>query len=162
MAGVPGFIAQLGWWAVFVFLVGVVFFRAQGTFWLGAVGSQGRRRDRDVGAPTGGRARSQAVGTWRRPRATLSQAVGLPGNSRLHRGCCGIHPCLVLARQGVGSLSVATRRGDRRARGPHSRCLRDYSAAPKRRFRRAYSSIAAHRWVRFTSGHNTSLKTYSA
>lgn len=35
MAGVPGFIAQLGWWAVFIFLTGVLFFRAQGTYWLG-------------------------------------------------------------------------------------------------------------------------------
>lgn len=35
MAGVPGFVVDLGWWAVFIFLVGVVFFRAQGTYWLG-------------------------------------------------------------------------------------------------------------------------------
>lgn len=35
MAGVPGVIAQLGWWAVFIFLIGVVFARAQGTYWLG-------------------------------------------------------------------------------------------------------------------------------
>ncbi|NYI41080.1 hypothetical protein [Demequina lutea] len=35
MAGVPDFITQLGWWAVFIFLVGVLFFRAQGTYWLG-------------------------------------------------------------------------------------------------------------------------------
>lgn len=35
MAGVPGFVEDLGWWAVFLFLFGVVFFRAQGTYWLG-------------------------------------------------------------------------------------------------------------------------------
>ena len=35
MAGVPGFVEQLGWWAVFIFLTGVVFARAQGTYWLG-------------------------------------------------------------------------------------------------------------------------------
>jgi membrane protein DedA with SNARE-associated domain len=35
LAGVPGFITQLGWWAVFIFLIGVLFFRAQGTYWLG-------------------------------------------------------------------------------------------------------------------------------
>lgn len=35
MAGVPGFIAQPGWWAVFIFLIGVLFFRAQGAYWLG-------------------------------------------------------------------------------------------------------------------------------
>ncbi len=37
-----------------------------------------------------------------------------------------------------------------------------HPAAPNRRFRFAYSSIAAHKCVRLTSGHNTSLKTYSA
>ena len=35
MAGVPGFVEQLGWWAVYIFLFGVVLFRAQGTYWLG-------------------------------------------------------------------------------------------------------------------------------
>jgi membrane protein DedA with SNARE-associated domain len=33
--GIPGFVEDLGWWAVFLFLIGVVFFRAQGTYWLG-------------------------------------------------------------------------------------------------------------------------------
>ncbi len=37
-----------------------------------------------------------------------------------------------------------------------------YSAPPKRRFRRAYSSIARHRSRRSTSGHSTSLNTISA
>ena len=35
MAGVPGFVENLGWWAVYIFLFGVVLFRAQGTYWLG-------------------------------------------------------------------------------------------------------------------------------
>jgi membrane protein DedA with SNARE-associated domain len=35
MPGVPGVVEDLGWWAVFIFLCGVVFFRAQGTYWLG-------------------------------------------------------------------------------------------------------------------------------
>ena len=35
MAGVPGFIADLGWGAIFAFLTVVVFTRAQGTYWLG-------------------------------------------------------------------------------------------------------------------------------
>ncbi len=35
MAGVPGFVSHLGWWAVFIFFIGVLFFRAQGTYWLG-------------------------------------------------------------------------------------------------------------------------------
>lgn len=35
MAGVPGFVTELGWWAIYLFLCGVVFFRAQGTYWLG-------------------------------------------------------------------------------------------------------------------------------
>ena len=41
MAGVPGFVENLGWWAVFLFLVGVVFTRAQGTYWLGRWARQG-------------------------------------------------------------------------------------------------------------------------
>ncbi len=35
MAGVPEFILELGWWALFIFLFVVVFFRAQGTYWTG-------------------------------------------------------------------------------------------------------------------------------
>lgn len=35
MPGVPSLIQDLGWWAVFAFLLGVVFARAQGTYWLG-------------------------------------------------------------------------------------------------------------------------------
>ena len=35
MPGVPAFVEQLGWWAVYIFLFGVVFTRAQGTYWLG-------------------------------------------------------------------------------------------------------------------------------
>lgn len=35
MAGVPGFIDALGWWAVALFLFVVVFFRTQATYWAG-------------------------------------------------------------------------------------------------------------------------------
>lgn len=35
MPGVPDFVISWGWWALFAFLMGVVFFRAQGTYWLG-------------------------------------------------------------------------------------------------------------------------------
>ncbi|WP_291380027.1 VTT domain-containing protein [Demequina sp.] len=35
MPGIPGVVEDLGWWAVFLFLLCVVFFRAQGTYWLG-------------------------------------------------------------------------------------------------------------------------------
>ncbi len=35
MAGVPGFISDGPWFGLFFFLLGVVFFRAQGTYWLG-------------------------------------------------------------------------------------------------------------------------------
>lgn len=35
MAGVPEFVTGLGWWAIFIFLLFVVFFRAQGTYWTG-------------------------------------------------------------------------------------------------------------------------------
>ncbi len=35
MPGVPDFVEQLGWWAVYIFLFFVVLFRAQGTYWLG-------------------------------------------------------------------------------------------------------------------------------
>ncbi len=41
MAGVPSFVESLGWWAIFLFLVCVVFFRAQGTYWLGRWGRRG-------------------------------------------------------------------------------------------------------------------------
>ncbi|MEX0913659.1 MAG: hypothetical protein WDZ57_01780 [Demequina sp.] len=35
MAGVPELVTELGWWAIFLFLLFVVFFRAQGTYWTG-------------------------------------------------------------------------------------------------------------------------------
>lgn len=35
MAGVPGFIDALGWWAIAIFLFIVVFFRTQATYWAG-------------------------------------------------------------------------------------------------------------------------------
>lgn len=35
MAGVPDAIASVGWWAAFLFLFGVVFLRAQATYWIG-------------------------------------------------------------------------------------------------------------------------------
>ena len=35
LAGVPQFIVDLGWWALFIFLFFVVLSRAQGTYWLG-------------------------------------------------------------------------------------------------------------------------------
>ncbi len=35
MTGVPDAISSWGWWAAYVFLFFVVFFRAQGTYWLG-------------------------------------------------------------------------------------------------------------------------------
>lgn len=35
MVGVPGFISDGPWWGVFLFLLGVVFLRAQGTYWAG-------------------------------------------------------------------------------------------------------------------------------
>ncbi|MCB2413302.1 VTT domain-containing protein [Demequina sp. TTPB684] len=35
MPGIPGFVEELGWWAVFLFLFCVVLLRAQGTYWLG-------------------------------------------------------------------------------------------------------------------------------
>ena len=35
MAGVPGFIADGPWWGLFLFLLCVVFLRAQGTYWAG-------------------------------------------------------------------------------------------------------------------------------
>jgi len=35
VAGVPSFISDGPWLGVFLFLLGVVFFRAQGTYWLG-------------------------------------------------------------------------------------------------------------------------------
>ncbi|WP_430868902.1 DedA family protein [Demequina aurantiaca] len=35
MAGVPGFIDDLGWWAVAIFLFGVVFVRTQATYFVG-------------------------------------------------------------------------------------------------------------------------------
>jgi membrane protein DedA with SNARE-associated domain len=35
VAGVPEYITDLGWWAIFLFLLFVVFFRAQGTYWTG-------------------------------------------------------------------------------------------------------------------------------
>lgn len=35
MAGVPDFLENLGWWAVALFLLCVVFTRAQATYWLG-------------------------------------------------------------------------------------------------------------------------------
>lgn len=41
MAGVPAFVENLGWWAVFLFLFGVVLTRAQGTYWLGRWARQG-------------------------------------------------------------------------------------------------------------------------
>ncbi len=35
MAGVPGFIQNGPWWGIFLFLICVVFLRAQGTYWAG-------------------------------------------------------------------------------------------------------------------------------
>lgn len=35
MIGVPGFISNGPWWGIFLFLCGVVFFRAQGTYFVG-------------------------------------------------------------------------------------------------------------------------------
>jgi membrane protein DedA with SNARE-associated domain len=67
VAGVPGFVAQLGWWAVFVFLVGVVFFRAQGTFWLGRWARKG----------------AEATATSANPRAAaMARKLSGPGADR--------------------------------------------------------------------------------
>lgn len=51
MAGVPGFVEDLGWWAVFGFLIGVVFFRAQGTYWLGRWARKGAESTSRSGHP---------------------------------------------------------------------------------------------------------------
>lgn len=62
MAGVPGFISDLGWVAIFGFLTVVVFARAQGTYWLGrwarrgadAVSAKGHGRASRVAARLSG------------------------------------------------------------------------------------------------------------
>ncbi len=67
MPGVPGFVEDLGWWAVFIFLIGVVFFRAQGTYWLGRW------------ARTAAESRSQS----RNPRAaSIARKLSGPGAER--------------------------------------------------------------------------------
>lgn len=67
MAGVPDFVEGLGWWAVFLFLVGVVFTRAQGTYWLGRWARKG----------------ADAVTTSTRPRAaSLALKLSGPGADR--------------------------------------------------------------------------------
>lgn len=53
MAGVPDFVSELGWWAVWIFLIFVVFFRAQGTYWL----FRWARRGADAVAHSGDEAR---------------------------------------------------------------------------------------------------------
>lgn len=70
MAGVPDFIAQLGWWAVFIFLIGVLFFRAQGTYWLGRWARKG----------------TDATATSTHPRAaSLARRLSGPGADRARR-----------------------------------------------------------------------------
>ncbi|WP_084077992.1 DedA family protein [Demequina sp. NBRC 110057] len=44
MAGVPGFISDLGWWALVPFLFVVVFVRTQATYWLGRWARTGASR----------------------------------------------------------------------------------------------------------------------
>ncbi|GMA34186.1 hypothetical protein GCM10025876_03900 [Demequina litorisediminis] len=44
MAGVPGFITDLGWWALVPFLFCVVFLRTQATYWLGRWARTGAAR----------------------------------------------------------------------------------------------------------------------
>lgn len=70
MAGVPGFVEQLGWWAVFIFLMGVVFTRAQGTYWLGRWGRRG----------------TDATATSAHPRAaSVARRLSGPGADRARR-----------------------------------------------------------------------------
>lgn len=46
MAGVPQGITDLGWWAIFLFLFVVVFFRAQATYWVGRAAVSGAEKSR--------------------------------------------------------------------------------------------------------------------
>lgn len=70
MAGVPGFVEQLGWWAVFIFLMGVVFTRAQGTYWLGRWARRG----------------TDATATSAHPRAaSVAKRLSGPGADRARR-----------------------------------------------------------------------------
>jgi membrane protein DedA with SNARE-associated domain len=70
VAGVPGFVEHLGWWAVFVFLVGVVFARAQGTYWLGRWARRG----------------TEATAASAHPRAaSMARKLSGPGADRARR-----------------------------------------------------------------------------
>ncbi len=67
MAGVPGFVEQLGWWAVYIFLFGVVLLRAQGTYWLGRWARNG----------------TEATATSAHPRAaSIARKLSGPGADR--------------------------------------------------------------------------------
>jgi len=70
VAGVPDFVEGLGWWAVYLFLFGVVFTRAQGTYWLGLWARKG----------------AEAATTSARPRAAwLALKLSGPGADRSRR-----------------------------------------------------------------------------
>ncbi|MDE0572857.1 hypothetical protein ON058_05440 [Demequina sp. B12] len=101
MAGVPGFITDLGWWAIVPFLFMVVFFRSQGTYWVG----RWLRRGADAVALQAGATEGDSSGATAPPppataRSRIAQKMSGPAMDRAQQflekwGFIGVPLCFL-------------------------------------------------------------------